>query len=137
VARAIRTRASIQVFGQSAIIKTNAIYFSDIERRPTVQITSVDIQLQSTHEQSIRLTQSATLKAWTGTRPGSDSANQTAQAPTSFVVQLFDQGTRALSGETQGDAGGSRRAASEPGAAAAQDHRRDHAGREDQSDLGV
>ena len=66
-----------------------------------MQIRSVDIQLQSTHEQSTRLSQSETLNAWIGARPGTDSANQTAQPPASVVVQLSDLGSRALAGEAQ------------------------------------
>ena len=54
-----------------------------------MQIASVDIRLQSTHEESSRLVQSETLKAWAGPQPAS------------FVVQLSELGTDAFAAEAQ------------------------------------
>lgn len=64
-----------------------------------MQIANVDIQLQSTHEESSRLVQSETLKAWVGARPPSESATQTQPLQASFVVQLSDLGSNALAAE--------------------------------------
>jgi hypothetical protein len=62
-----------------------------------VRIASVDIQLQSEHQQTTRVTQTEQLQAWIGSPPG------TSQAPPSpsFAVDLSQLGSDTLAAEAQ------------------------------------